>query len=254
MRVNLFIFGRPGSGKSTAARHISELAQRRGWLVVHIDDYKILYRRFEADTERRRFHRTSYDGFFVIDPSVLNESLVELAGRVQKLTRPLEKEMLVIIEFARSDYRTALELFRRELLHNAYLLLLYADIDRCIQRKSLVYSTNQDNHFVSEETIRTYYSQDDMPYITMHLKTNYGLTDEKIKIINNTGTSMSFFKEVTRFAKYVFEQEMDKSRETEKFPRVSAPTSTNEPHQKSHVSQETEPIHIITTVDESTEA
>jgi len=254
MVVNVFIFGRPGSGKSTAARHISELAQRRGWLVVHIDDYKILYRRFEADTEHRRFHRTSYDGFYVIDPSVLNESLVELAGRVQKLTRPLEKEMLVIIEFARSDYRTALELFRRELLHNAYLLLLYADIDRCIQRKSLVYSTNQDNHFVSEETIRTYYSHDDMPYITIHLKTNYGLTDEKIKIINNTGTSMSFFKEVTRFAEYIFEQEMDKSKETEKLPWVSASTSIDKLDREAHISQETEPMHIVTSIDESTES
>src|SRR5215471_15205714 len=110
MSVKLFILGRPGSGKSTAARHVSKVAHDNGWFAAHIDDYKILYSKFKTDVEHQRFRPTEQDGFDVIDSSVLDESLNEMAERVRKMTRHLEKERLIIIEFARGDHRKALKL------------------------------------------------------------------------------------------------------------------------------------------------
>jgi len=229
------------------------LARDNGWSAVRFNDYEILHRMFLDDTGGKKFRPAANGGFEVTDPAVLHEALKELAGRVQEFTFSLEKERLIIIEFARSDYRTALKLFRHELLHDAYLLLLYADINMCIQRKSVVYSANQDDHFVSEETIRTYYSYDDLPYIRAHLKANYGVTDERVKIIKNTGPSMSFFKEVTHFAQSLLKKETGISRETDQVPSISVPASSNEANQIAHVSQETEPIHIVASVDDSVE-
>ena len=253
MSVNLFILGRPGSGKSTAARQISKLAQEHGWLAIDMDDYNILFRMFKADSGQQRFRPTLDDGFDVIDSSVLNEALTELAGRVRKLRRPLENERLVIIEFAPSDYRAALKLFRREIQDNAYFLMLYTDINACIQRKSVAYSPNQGNHFVSEETIRTYYSQNDIPDIKILLETDYGVTNERVKTINNTGSSMSFFKEVAQFAKSILKQQIDRSKETEQLRSIPTLASINEPDQRAYASQKTEPIPVVIPVDESTD-
>jgi len=218
-----------------------------------MDDYNILHRKFEVDTEQQRFRRAPHDGFHVKDPSVLNEALMELAESIRKLTRPLEKERLVIIDFAPSDYRAALKLFRHEIQDNAYFLMLYTDLDTCIQRKSGVYEPHQNNHFVSEETMRTYYFHNDLPNIKIHLQTDYNVTDERIKIINNTDPSMSFFIEITWLAETIFNQQRDLTKETEKLHNIPVLASIHEPDQEAFVSQETEPIPVVTPIDESIE-
>ena len=103
MVMKLFILGRPGCGKSTAARHIAMLARDNGWSAIHFNDYEILHKMFRNDIGSKKFRPMAYGGFDVTDPTVLHEALKELAGRVQEFTFSLEKERLVIIEFARSD-------------------------------------------------------------------------------------------------------------------------------------------------------
>jgi len=49
MTVKVFILGRPGSGKSTAARRIAKLVQHKGWSPVRISDYDILYNMFQRE-------------------------------------------------------------------------------------------------------------------------------------------------------------------------------------------------------------
>lgn len=84
--------------------------------------------------------------------------------------------------------------------------------------------------------------------------TDYSLNDEMVKIIDNTGASMNFFKKVTRIAESIFKQEVRISRETELLLRVSISSPTDKLDQEALMSQETEPMYIITTVVESTEA
>ena len=51
MLVKLFVFGLPGSGKSTVARHIVDHVQRdyKNWSAQRISDYNILHKMFLQD-------------------------------------------------------------------------------------------------------------------------------------------------------------------------------------------------------------
>jgi hypothetical protein len=90
MQVYVFVLGRPGTGKSTAACQIGRFAEEQGWLTFHKGDYGILDMMFKADVEHKRFRPTLHGGFDVNDFSVLNEALVELERKIRRLTRPLD--------------------------------------------------------------------------------------------------------------------------------------------------------------------
>src|SRR5947208_3252305 len=81
MAVKLFLLGRPGSGKSTAARYIELLAADRKWSVVSLNDYTFLQEMFRADTQHQQFRPTGSpesDAFDVIDFSVLDRALEKI--------------------------------------------------------------------------------------------------------------------------------------------------------------------------------
>src|SRR5260370_41551086 len=75
MAEKLFILGRPGSGKTTAARHVVKLAQGKGCSALHFNDYDILRAMFQADDEHKMFRPTEHNGFDVLDFSVLDTAL-----------------------------------------------------------------------------------------------------------------------------------------------------------------------------------
>src|SRR6266566_6758631 len=87
MVVKVFVLGRPGSGKTTAVRHIIKLAQNRGWFAIRIKDYDILYGMFQADTEHKKFRPVAHGGFDVLDFSVLDTALEKLQKIVQDQER-----------------------------------------------------------------------------------------------------------------------------------------------------------------------
>lgn len=233
MQVCVFVLGRPGTGKSTAACQIGRFAEEHGWLTFHEGDYSILDMMFKADVECNRFLPTIHGGFDVNDFSVLNEALAELERKVRRLTRPLDKEMLITIEFARNNYREALKSFAPDFLWNAYFLFLQTDIDTCVHRvrNRAVHSTKTNDHYVSEEIIRIYYAYDDIPQIVVDLKRDYGIEERRVRVINNVQASLKFFKDVEEFAKSILPE---KYRETEQLSAVSALTS-----------QMTEPIQAL---------
>lgn len=106
MIITVFVFGCPGSGKSTAARYIEVLARDLGetWSAIRINDYKILDDWFQADTEHARFRPREYGGFDILVPAVYDEALQVLKRQVHEHTPSRENEF-IIIEFARCDYR-----------------------------------------------------------------------------------------------------------------------------------------------------
>src|SRR5713101_5132344 len=109
MVVKVFILGRPGSGKTTAFHLITELVKCKGWSVTRIREYEILRSMFEVDLEHKRFRPTKYNGFDVIDFSVLDEALVEVEKEVREHMLSAKKKEFIIVELARGDYHETLK-------------------------------------------------------------------------------------------------------------------------------------------------
>jgi adenylate kinase family enzyme len=194
----LFALGRPGSGKSWASRHILERVRDVEW--TRIKDYVILYDWFLADKAQKRFCPSAYKGFDVVDFSVLDEALVEVQGQVLKLRSSTTENELVIIEFARDDYSKALQQFDAGLLKNAYFLFVEAEVKTCIQRiHERVKEPGDDNHFVSDEILKRYYSKDNVHYMMHGIQKEFGIEHQRVKVIHNNDSIAQFMLEVDQF-------------------------------------------------------
>ncbi|HEY7350201.1 MAG TPA: hypothetical protein VH599_17920 [Ktedonobacterales bacterium] len=193
----VFALGRPGSGKSTAAHRLAEVAWEKGLSAIRIGDYQILYQMFLKDTRRQRFTPTEkYEGFDVTDFSVLNEALQRLKGEVEQRIKRLRRldDQLIIIEFARDNYCQALEFFGASLLQKAYYVYINADVQTCIEhiRCRANHPETSDDHYVSEHIMQTYYARDDQSRIQPHLCDEFGISKDHFYMIDNTGSPQEF--------------------------------------------------------------
>ena len=225
MAVKLIILGRPGSGKSAAARCIYALAQNYGWLLIRINDYKILYDLFQeeqrqADTEQKKFRAVEHEGFEVLDSSVLDIALKDVEDLARNFMAFARNFLL--IEFARDDYREALKQFNSDLLQEAYFLFIHSDVDTCIQRiqERIAHPATSDDVYVSSEVMRRYYQFDNRPFMLSNFAKEYTIPQGKVKVINNTGTLKGFHREVYEFVETILEQESYILRETEPMPAL----------------------------------
>lgn len=236
MAVKVFILGRPGSGKSAAARRIAKLVQHKGWSPVRICDYDILHDMFQRErnlpkNELKHFCPTQCGGFDVIDFSILDTALKEVQRKtlkhIEEYTSYTQK--LILIEFARDDYGKALSLFNSEFLCDAYFLFLDADVDTCIQRvhKRSAHPTTTDDHFVSDEIIKCYYYKDNKPYMTSSFSQDYQIDEMRVAIIDNMGTRESFNDQISRFVAIILRQDLHVQRKT--VPLQNAPTLSSVP-------------------------
>lgn len=199
MGVKVFILGRPGSGKSTAARHLNRLMTCQEWSVKHFNDYDILWEMFLADTEHRKFRPTSHNGFDATDFTVLDDALKELEKRVQA---EMEQVNLLTIEFARDDYRMALKQFSPEFLQDSYFLFLDADIETCLRRvhdRVECAATEDDHPSFSDDIFRRYYARDNRLYMANHLPVEFGIR-KLARVIDNTGPLSHFLSSLQQFA------------------------------------------------------
>src|SRR5437764_1080820 len=125
MSVKVFVLGRPGSGKTTAVRRMMELAKERGWNTRRIKDFEILHSMFLADSEHKEFLPVAHGGFDVIDFSVLDTALEKLEKVVEEQkSQSSSEDDLIIIEFARNDYRKAFKRFNPQFLQDAFFLFV----------------------------------------------------------------------------------------------------------------------------------
>lgn len=200
--VKIFILGRPGSGKSSAARRILKLAHRRGYSTLRINDYEILQQMFQNDTNHQ-FVSAQFGGFDVRDFSVLDTALKSIEKTVRRRRNSAD---FVIIEFARNNYENALAQFSKSFLQDSYFLFLDTDIHSCILRiyNRVKYSTTEDDHFVSEEIVKCYYNKQ---YIPANLAEKFGIGEHRVTLMSNKGSSNEFDRKIHRFFNCLYKRE-----------------------------------------------
>jgi ABC-type dipeptide/oligopeptide/nickel transport system ATPase component len=185
MSTKVFVLGRPGSGKSTAARYIMQTLRTYDITTAHMDDFTILSEMCETDSEHRLFRPIDHGGFDVLDASVLDLALAQLETRsVARMA--YERIEVAILEFARADYRAALSNFSRAFLQEACFLFVNADVDTCKARIRLrsLHPRGPDDHPVSDEVMDRYYTTDNSEDMVDSLREAYG-HEQKIRMINN---------------------------------------------------------------------
>lgn len=204
--LKVLVLGRPGCGKSRAARRIVKLAKLRDYSASRINDYPILRGMFREDKTGKQFKALEgHDGFDVIDFSVLDTALKFVEEKALQLQYEQSLDVIVL-EFARSDYEAALKRFSREFLKDAYFLFIDTGVETCIQRihHRVAHSSTPDDYFVSEKILRCYYGRQNFP---RNLTSQMGTGAGHIWRINNKGSKQDFDQEVNRFVEFVFKHE-----------------------------------------------
>lgn len=228
MMQKVFVVGRSGSGKTTAAKIIAEsiptiaesiptIAESivRGNLATcRFRDYDILHKMYWKD-RNHRFYKADYEGFGVIDYGVFDEALEKLASEVRnKVSSGFNG--IVTIEFARNNYQRAIKKFTMDAHEKAHLLFVDCEVDKCIHRihDRVTNPPTPDSHFVPDDIMLSYFSQDNIDYMSyfgedtsggkgQHYKADFPFL-EKVKAIDNTYLSLETFqREVESFANLV---------------------------------------------------
>ncbi|HZO72064.1 MAG TPA: hypothetical protein VFB60_07665 [Ktedonobacteraceae bacterium] len=206
MVIKLFLLGRPGCGKSSAARHIVQQLQEQGRNSRRFNDYDILWKMFEDETRvdsrtHKRFRPASgreidgreYKGFDVLDPQALSEALTLLQDQVNAAMLS-SKEELFIIEFARNNYDETFRRLSRDFLQSSYFLFIKTSVEDCIHRiheRVAHPSAPFDDHFVSEFALRNYYRDESFP-------TNEEIRG-RVSIIDNQSSLQNFLSKIDQF-------------------------------------------------------
>jgi adenylate kinase family enzyme len=219
MIIKLFLLGRPGSGKSTAAHKIEKEVRHENLSAIRICDYKMLYDMFKRELHQskpgpKQFSPAEYNGFNVIDFPVLDTVLEEMERKVQEQIS-FGKNDFILIEFARDDYFKALKFFDcdPDFLGSAYFLFFDVDIDTCISRiYKRIFSASiadefYDNHFVPEKIIRGYYHNDVNPDTIAQLVQGYQIDSQRIKIFDNNGSLEAFHRKIKDFIDDLLKQD-----------------------------------------------
>jgi hypothetical protein len=217
MAVVVFLLGRPGSGKSQIARCIkgdespaaSDMEEKylpENWETVHITDYKYLLRMFQEeekqrlDPEKRYFESSEHGGFtvtnFGFSRAVLDKALKQVNVEILQETKDEQKQKLILVEFARSDYRNIKNVFDTKILESASVLYLQAELEVCVGRvhqRVLHYPRWEDDSFVPNDIMEGYYGEEDFVGLRRVFR------KEKVEVINNNGDWNDTWVEVKGF-------------------------------------------------------
>lgn len=209
MSVKLFVLGPPGCGKSSVCRYIALhiMRKHRNWLIRHVNDYKYLHESYQTykDTgaETKLFEDDGHGGFIVCEPRLYDLALRDVEQRASRLSQ--QENSLLLIEFARSDYKHAFEQFSYEFVLNASFLFLDVDIVTCMKRVQTRanHPKNEDDYYVAEEIFNRYRQIDSWRYISNNLRADYGIDERQIKIMNNSGKMKGIKTEINQFVNFL---------------------------------------------------
>ena len=216
----VFLLGRPGSGKSCVACEIKQIAERRSWTTRHLFDYQLLQDMFlqeerEHDNgEKRKFRRSGpeeYDGFDVLDFGVLDTVLDTMADQIRKEIKSQklsERNTLFLIEFARDNYTQALYRFGPDILQNAHLLYMDADLKTCVERVhkrsgNPPIECGEYNHYVSNIIMEGYYCRDDWEEVSFNIQHTWNIRVHPEKLENNVNEHQALRYRVEKWIDHV---------------------------------------------------
>ena len=189
MFIKLFLLGRPGCGKSSAAKHMTALLQSKGWSTRRFMDFSILQAMSQEEKHKNKFKNVQKDRFDVVESVVLDEALERLHLQLVEYMGMAQQNEVLFIEFARSNYEEALTHFSTDVLQNAYFLFIDVDLNICIRRveRRMKNPESLDDHYVSEEMLIQYYTDQKIP-------SNW-VEQGKCSIVNNNNDSLEDFNQ-----------------------------------------------------------
>lgn len=197
MPLKLFIVGLPGSGKSAIARYIAKhivckswLDTEKRWFATRFNDYPILHTMFRDDNEGKRFEPAQPGGFNVLDFGAFDDALKLLGNWItwHITSEHAQPQEILLIEFARNDYRIAFQQFKRELLQDAYFIYLGSEVKVCQQRirERVAHPENEkDDYPISDYIFEKYYHSDDGQLLTYFLNKDFKIDRRQVLAINN---------------------------------------------------------------------
>ncbi|KXA99616.1 hypothetical protein AKJ42_02865 [candidate division MSBL1 archaeon SCGC-AAA261C02] len=168
---NVFLIGRPGCGKSVVYRILKEELREEGYEgdLKRIDDFPILKKIFEEDTEHER-HRPAEEGegVEVIDDTVWDDLSKSLSEQAEELQSP---DKLLFIEFSRDNYVRAFKHFSPEVLEDSIIVYIDCPFEICWERNVKRWEKEEglDAHLVSKEEMRKTYAKDDHEELPKHV-------------------------------------------------------------------------------------
>ncbi len=209
MAVKLFLLGRPGSGKSSAARLIVELAKHNRLSVERVNDFCILQEMCYGEHQQKFKLHEGQPGFDVQDFSVLDIAL----GKAEEQAREAMKNSdIVIIEFARDNYRKALNKFNASFLEDAYFIFVDSNVNTCIERihRRVDVPSTSDDYPVSDKILRSYYKKRVFPLLLkVQLVFTFALSGSRVRTIKNSGPLDWFLEEITSTFHSILESELN---------------------------------------------
>lgn len=157
----IFLLGRPGCGKSAIYSILREELLKRSLAreVERIDDFPIILKLLDQDREFKRHYRKE-GGFVVTDFTILDDALREIDTELKKEAKP---DKITFVEFARSNYSSALKNFSRWVLDRSLLLYIYCPYEVCVARNVRRFKEGKtiDNHIAPSDIMEKYYKKDE---------------------------------------------------------------------------------------------
>ncbi len=161
----IFLLGRPGSGKTSAIRVITDYLQSVGYdktqIAVH-NDYRTLYSWFSKDELQKNFEPGPRGGFRVKNFAILDDCLREINKAV---VTDMTQKQFIIVEFSRNQYTSALINFDSKILRSCSIFYLQTPMSTCIKRneaRGAQQSSNDEAGFVPPDILESYYKDDDI--------------------------------------------------------------------------------------------
>lgn len=187
----IFLLGRPGCGKSFVSNILTEKL-RSGEVAEKfekIDDFPVLKELLGKDKDLQK-HIRKNGGFAITERSILNEALQIINQRLPQITLP---KKIIFIEFARNNYKEALNNFSSEILKNSIILYIKTSFEICIKRNRERFKKkkNINDHIVPPYIMESYYKTDD---IEQSLFKNKEIELENIFVLENDNISIEELK------------------------------------------------------------
>lgn len=191
MVERVFLLGCPGSGKSTSAHCIEMIARDKQLSVQRFTDYPILDEWFHADMECCRFRPSLYGGFDILDQDVYDDALSLMSSNIKRELASPQPPDLIVVDFARANYRSAFEILGKSLIQNGHFLLYEAEIETCMQRiKERVRTAHSlDDHFTSEFVLAAYDQSNYIASIITLLVKDYQVDEKRITKVDNSSSN-----------------------------------------------------------------